>query len=375
MTLEDVCTTLMQQNMIFIRDATPPLVRPSPGQSIRYPKGRKNGGGGVSRRHTARNVGVQALQATPDANGERGPFCATCTLRNPIRPRTSSNVHARVGGEGVPPLEAGEAAVDAICCRADGGGAAFCTSGDDERERACTCGSPMGERCARGGATATPAAPATPMVVDSVLDTPGDMVVDSPERPVSPQPSPEPVTPAPRRTRSGQVAAEATTPRRVRRPKMVVEEVVEAVEEGPEPDPEPEPAPEPEREPEREPEEGRRLRSGRTDAKRPGSAREPSGRKRRRVGSTPEPVAVDAVKEEFVYHGAVHAESDLRSTLVESGSEDAEGSVDESMWCSLGLFVVYRAKHASQTTWSGWDGRCKVSCPRSSSPASTHRMR
>lgn len=41
--MEDVCKTLMQQNMIFIQEDTPPPFRPSPGQSIKFPRGRKNG--------------------------------------------------------------------------------------------------------------------------------------------------------------------------------------------------------------------------------------------------------------------------------------------------------------------------------------------
>ena len=43
MIMEDVCNTLMQQNMIFIQESTPPPFRPSPGQSIKFPRGRKNG--------------------------------------------------------------------------------------------------------------------------------------------------------------------------------------------------------------------------------------------------------------------------------------------------------------------------------------------
>ena len=43
MTVEDVCQTLTQQNMLFIHDPTPLPIRPSPGQSIKFPRGRKNG--------------------------------------------------------------------------------------------------------------------------------------------------------------------------------------------------------------------------------------------------------------------------------------------------------------------------------------------
>ncbi|KAF8969240.1 hypothetical protein BDZ97DRAFT_272582 [Flammula alnicola] len=66
MTLEDVCNTLIQQNMIFIREATPPPVRPSPGQTIKFPKGRKNG---VARKQ------LQRMQAQDkDLDGNKGPF-------------------------------------------------------------------------------------------------------------------------------------------------------------------------------------------------------------------------------------------------------------------------------------------------------------
>jgi len=43
MTIEDVCNTLTQQNMIYVREPMPPPIRPSPGQSIKFPRGRKNG--------------------------------------------------------------------------------------------------------------------------------------------------------------------------------------------------------------------------------------------------------------------------------------------------------------------------------------------
>ncbi|KAJ7039611.1 hypothetical protein C8F04DRAFT_1317664 [Mycena alexandri] len=62
MTMEDVHKTLTQQDMITVREATPPRVRPSPGQSIKYPKGRKNG---VARRH------LQRTQTADKANADR----------------------------------------------------------------------------------------------------------------------------------------------------------------------------------------------------------------------------------------------------------------------------------------------------------------
>ncbi|KAF9237605.1 hypothetical protein BU15DRAFT_88618 [Melanogaster broomeanus] len=52
MTIEDVYNTLIHQNMITLQSATSPPVRPSPGQSIKFPRGRKNG---VTRRHLQRS--------------------------------------------------------------------------------------------------------------------------------------------------------------------------------------------------------------------------------------------------------------------------------------------------------------------------------
>lgn len=51
MTTEDVVNTLTLENMIIFHEATPSVIKPAPGQSIKYPKGRKHG---VSRRHTQR---------------------------------------------------------------------------------------------------------------------------------------------------------------------------------------------------------------------------------------------------------------------------------------------------------------------------------
>jgi hypothetical protein len=91
MTVEDVCNTLVQQNMIFIREPTPPTIRPSPGQSIKFPKGRKNG---VGRRHLQRlqsshtpTYDGSSHSPTPKTNGHsngghephdtnKGPFVA-----------------------------------------------------------------------------------------------------------------------------------------------------------------------------------------------------------------------------------------------------------------------------------------------------------
>ncbi|PPQ64138.1 hypothetical protein CVT24_008768 [Panaeolus cyanescens] len=73
MTMEDVCNTLIQQNMIFIREPTPPLVRPSPGQSIRHPRGRKSN---PPRRQMQRMQSHQLQYLDNKANGSegKGPF-------------------------------------------------------------------------------------------------------------------------------------------------------------------------------------------------------------------------------------------------------------------------------------------------------------
>ncbi|KIK10118.1 hypothetical protein K443DRAFT_106 [Laccaria amethystina LaAM-08-1] len=66
MTLEDVCETLVEQKMIYIREASPPIIKPSPGQSIKFPKGRKNG---IARRQ------LQRMQTQDkDSDGLKGPF-------------------------------------------------------------------------------------------------------------------------------------------------------------------------------------------------------------------------------------------------------------------------------------------------------------
>ena len=69
MTVEDVYNTLVHLNMILYQPPTPPSVRPSPGQTIKYPKGRKNG---IARRHLQRTfTGEGKDQETPE-----GPFVA-----------------------------------------------------------------------------------------------------------------------------------------------------------------------------------------------------------------------------------------------------------------------------------------------------------
>jgi len=66
MTIEDICATLTQQGMLTKRDLTPPvaLVRPSPGQSIKITRGRKNG---IARRHLQR-------KQTTEEEGTNAPF-------------------------------------------------------------------------------------------------------------------------------------------------------------------------------------------------------------------------------------------------------------------------------------------------------------
>lgn len=67
MTAEDVYNTLVHLNMISHQPPSPPTVRPSPGQSIKFPKGRKNG---IARRHLQRTLTNESKEAeTP-----KGPF-------------------------------------------------------------------------------------------------------------------------------------------------------------------------------------------------------------------------------------------------------------------------------------------------------------
>ena len=68
MTIEDIHATLTQQNMISSREITPPPVRPSPGQSIKFPKGRKHG---IARRHLQRTQTNDDVDSTP-----KPPFSA-----------------------------------------------------------------------------------------------------------------------------------------------------------------------------------------------------------------------------------------------------------------------------------------------------------
>ena len=66
MTMEDVYNTLTQLNMIFIGEASSPPIRPSPGQTIKFPKGRKNG---IARKH------LQRMQTQDkELDGVKAPF-------------------------------------------------------------------------------------------------------------------------------------------------------------------------------------------------------------------------------------------------------------------------------------------------------------
>ncbi|KAF5341910.1 hypothetical protein D9611_001573 [Ephemerocybe angulata] len=64
MTLEDICQTLTEQNMLYVREPSP-SIRPSPGQAIKFPKGRKNG---IARRQ------LQRLQTQDKEDTNKGPF-------------------------------------------------------------------------------------------------------------------------------------------------------------------------------------------------------------------------------------------------------------------------------------------------------------
>lgn len=78
MTLEDVYDTLAQQSMIFIREPTPPPIKPIPGQAIRLTKNRRNGShpGSSSLRRSKSSPNQlykaqprQKSQDTPGVNG------------------------------------------------------------------------------------------------------------------------------------------------------------------------------------------------------------------------------------------------------------------------------------------------------------------
>lgn len=63
MTLEDIHATLIHLNMISILD-NPQVLKPLPGQTVKFPKGRKNG---IARKHLTRTI-------TQDEEKTKGPF-------------------------------------------------------------------------------------------------------------------------------------------------------------------------------------------------------------------------------------------------------------------------------------------------------------
>ena len=87
MTLEDITQILTEQRMLFIRE--PPPIRPSPGQALKMPKGRKTSGpvtpSALSRRQLSR---LQSAQA--NEGGRPG---------SPRSPRLNGHVHGSGGAE------------------------------------------------------------------------------------------------------------------------------------------------------------------------------------------------------------------------------------------------------------------------------------
>lgn len=72
MTIEDIVVTLKQQGLLTSREVTPPTLRPVPGQSIKFPKGRKNG---ISRKQIQRSHSANKdKHKNKDAEPSNGPF-------------------------------------------------------------------------------------------------------------------------------------------------------------------------------------------------------------------------------------------------------------------------------------------------------------
>jgi hypothetical protein len=69
MTIEDVYSTLVHHSMLSVRETTPSIPKPSPGQSIKFPKGRKNG---IARRHLQRTHTQTPKEDEPKSS--KGPF-------------------------------------------------------------------------------------------------------------------------------------------------------------------------------------------------------------------------------------------------------------------------------------------------------------
>ncbi|KXN91698.1 Histone acetyltransferase KAT7, partial [Leucoagaricus sp. SymC.cos] len=78
MTLEDVYETLAQQSMIFIREPTPPPIKPIPGQAIRIPKNRRHGSATLLRRSKSSNQlqRAQSRYKSQEVGDAKGPFVA-----------------------------------------------------------------------------------------------------------------------------------------------------------------------------------------------------------------------------------------------------------------------------------------------------------
>ncbi|KAG8213081.1 hypothetical protein J3R82DRAFT_11475 [Butyriboletus roseoflavus] len=101
MTIEDIFTVLMQQDMITVDTAVPNPARPSPGQSIKFPRGRRNG---IARRHLQR--------PNPQKQTEWGGNKSQCVvrrshaLRNLLGPRQGGTLAGGLGEEGISEAQA-----------------------------------------------------------------------------------------------------------------------------------------------------------------------------------------------------------------------------------------------------------------------------
>ncbi|KAF8558205.1 hypothetical protein OG21DRAFT_1595586 [Imleria badia] len=71
MTIEDLFAVLVQQDMITVDTASPNSARPSPGQSIKFPRGRRNG---IARRHLQRPNPQKQMEG--GGNKSNTPFVA-----------------------------------------------------------------------------------------------------------------------------------------------------------------------------------------------------------------------------------------------------------------------------------------------------------
>lgn len=73
MTIEDILTILVQQDMIVIESTSQNPTRPSPGQSIKFPRGRKNG---IARKHLQRPNPQKQMEGGVGGSKSNGPFVA-----------------------------------------------------------------------------------------------------------------------------------------------------------------------------------------------------------------------------------------------------------------------------------------------------------